>query len=68
MVRDGDLFRDIRGGHPLQVLQVRVEEVGVDQRDLQQRLDDVTDRAVIRETDLLCCGDEVPQAATTKYR
>lgn len=42
---------------------MRVEEVGVDQRNLQQRLDDVTDGAVIRETDLFRCGDEVPQTA-----
>lgn len=64
---DGHLFEDVRGRHPLQVLQMRVEEVGVYQRDLQQRLDDVTDRAVIRETDLLRGSDEVSQTATMKH-
>lgn len=34
---------------------------------LQQRLDDVADGAVVRETDLLCCGDEVTKAEQKKH-
>ena len=42
---------------------MRVEQVRVRQPHLQQRLDDVTDGAVVRETDLLRRADEVPQTS-----
>lgn len=45
-----------------------VEEVGVGQGDLQQRLDDVADSAVVRQADLLRSADEVPQAEQTGWR
>ena len=45
---------------------MRVKKVCVRHGDLQQRLDDVTDGAVVRETDLLCRGDEVAEAERSK--
>lgn len=57
-----DLLQHRVHGESLQVLQVRVKEVGVRQGDLQQRLDDVADRAVIRQSDFLCRANEISQA------
>lgn len=54
-----DLFVKFRFGHLLQVLQVRVEQVAAGQRNPQNRLDDITDGAVVRQTDLLCSVHEV---------
>ena len=54
------LLQDRVSGQLLQVLQVRMEEVCVCQGDLQQRLDDVADGAVVWEADLLCRADEIP--------
>lgn len=60
------LLQHCVGGQLLQVLQVGVEKERVRQSDLQQRLDDVANGAVIWESDLFCCGDEISQTENTR--
>ena len=66
--RDTHLVEHRVRGQLLQVLQVGVEQVRVRQPHLQQRLDDVTDGAVVRETDLLRRADEVAQTRGERHR
>lgn len=58
----GYLFVDLRLGHLVEVLQVRVEEVAPDELDAQHGLDDVADGAVVGQADLLCRAHEVAPA------
>lgn len=51
---------NLRSGHQLQVLQVRVEQAAAGQRNPQNRLDDVADGAVVGQADLLRRVHEVP--------
>lgn len=65
-VLDGShLLVDLRSGYLLQVFQVGVEQVAAGQRDPQNRLDDVTDGAVVGQSNLLC---RVHEVAATKTR
>lgn len=45
---------------------MRMEQVRVCQRHLQQHFNDVADGAIIWQSDLLCSADEVPQAEHRK--
>lgn len=57
------LFVDLRLGHLVEVLQVRVEEVAADELHPQHGLDDVADGAVVGQADLLRGAHEVAPAA-----
>jgi len=59
----GYLLVDLRLGHLVEVLQMRVEEVAPDELHPQHGLDDVADGAVVRQADLLRGAHEVAPAA-----
>lgn len=54
--------------HQSQILQVGVKQPWADEAHAEQRLHDVTNRAVIREADVLSCGHESAIARTEKER
>lgn len=54
--------------HQSQILQVGVKQPWADEAHAEQRLHDVTNRAVIGEADVLSCGHESAIAGTEKER
>lgn len=63
---DSHLFVYFWFGHLLKVLQVGVKQAASGQRDTQNRLDDVANGTVIRETDLLSCVHEMASTVKSK--